>query len=137
MSSALTPLFPAAMRTLNALREAHGRAPVKLDAVAHLLEESIQAYGRCLLASAGTPVLSGDGHIAVNPSDVAVREAENHMMWRQKLRAAVDSVSLGDARLEQAVHNAMREVDHLAYTMDKVFAARNIHCSTVSSGVHA
>jgi hypothetical protein len=139
----LTPQFPAAMRAIDALAPAHIQAPSKVTLVASLLEESMQAYGRCLLASTGVPVstpcMTIDGRtLEASGKDTAVREAENHMMWRARLRSAIDAVAVGgDVRVEQAVATATREVDHLMYTLDKVLAARNVHCTAVASGIHA
>jgi hypothetical protein len=131
MSHAITPLFPAAMRAMDALAPAHARFPAKVAHVASLLEESMQAYGRCLLASAGSPVKHDD-------TGTAVREAEEHMLWRARLRTAVDAVSVGsDAAIEHTVKACEREIDHLMYTLDRVLVSRNVHCSAVSSGIHA
>ena len=137
MNAAITPLFPAAMRAMDALEQAHVRAPSKVSHVASLMEEAMQAYGRCLLASVGSPVIT---HAlgALDEKDAAVREAETHLLWRARLRLAVDAVAVGsDPRIEKAVATASREIDHLMYTLDKVLASRNVHCTAVTSGVHA
>lgn len=141
--SVLTRSFPAAMRAINALEAAHSYAPTKVKKVATLLEDSMQAYGRCILASAGTPITSScttvDGRVVqTSARDMAVYEAENHMMWRSRLRAAIDEVAIGgNAVLDRAVALATREIDHLMYTLDRVLAVRDVHCSVVASGVHS
>lgn len=141
--SVLTRSFPAAMRAINALEPAHRYAPTKVKNVAALLEEAMQAYGRCMLASAGTPVTSScttvDGRVVKTAArDVAVFEAEDHMLWRSRLRNAIDQVAVGgNVVLDRAVSAVTREIDHLMYTLDRVLAVRNIHCSTVASGVHS
>ena len=138
-AAALAPMFPAAMRAMNALETAHSRHPSKVSEVASLLEKSLQAYGRCLLASAGSPVIVDEGEsTSIAHKDIAVREAEAHLLWRARLRSALSSVAVGsDASTERCVEVAIREVDHLMFTLDQVLAARGVHCTSVTSGVHA
>lgn len=146
MSNAfMTPLFPAAVRAVNALEPAHTRFKNKVLHVAELLEEAMQAYGRCLLAKAGAPILQpftcSDGRTigarSDSGSDAAVREAEEHLMWRGRLRDAVSAVAVGgNACIDRAVERATREIDHLMYTLDTVLAASNVHCLSVASGIH-
>ena len=139
----MTPKFPAAMRAINALAPIHARSPNQVAHVARILEEAMQAYGRCLLASAGSPVTAPhtatDGRVVhPQPRETAVREAETHMLWRERLRASVEALRVvQDETGDRALGAACREIDHLAYTIDRVLAARGVHCVAVASGTHS
>ena len=126
--------FPAAIRAIDALAPVHAWAPDKVHNIAVLLEGAIQAYGRCLLATAGE--ITQDA--AQQPKDAAVREAEIHMTWRSRLRQAVEELVLDGTRETECIATkALRDIDHLMYTIDEVLASRNVHCVAVSSGLHA
>lgn len=128
----LTPAFPGAMRALNELEPLHQRLPSKVRHTAMVLEACMQAYGRALLATDRSTPTPGEGRTQ------AVQEAENHMVWRYRLRRCLEAMVVdGDANVEAAVAKCEREIDHLMYTIDLVFAARNVHCTAVASGVHS
>jgi hypothetical protein len=126
--------FPAAIRAIDALAPVHAQEPDKVQNIAALLEGAIQAYGRCLLATAGEWSHDGSQH----PRDMAVREAEVHMAWRSRLRQAVGEIVVdGTQDTERIVADVLHNVDHLMYTIDEVLAKRDVHCVSVASGLQA
>ena len=126
----VTPVFPTAMRAINALAPAHASAPQQVVSVAQLLENSMQSYGRCVLASS-----HGGGSGSPSSRDKAVREAEDHMIWRGRVRAAINALEVDGRAPTEAVVNARRELDRLAYTIDRVLACIGVHCVAVASGL--
>ena len=127
----LTRRFPAAVRAIDCLSAVHNQAPDKVQMVANLLEECMQAYGRCLLST------SDSGERSLTGS-VAVREAESHMEWRSRLRSAMREISTDvDAEGCRALERADREIDRLMYTVDEVLGHRDVHCAPIGSGLHS
>lgn len=121
--------FPSAMRLLAILEPARDHAPSKFALIPQLLEEALQTYSRCLLLADG---------FAPTGSVSAVQEAEWHMMWRSKLREAIDAILVDVGQdVADVVSAAVRELDHLMYTLDRVLGLRNVHCVAVASGIHA
>jgi hypothetical protein len=126
----LSPLFPAALRAVDALAPIHARSPDGVRKVAALVEAMLQAYGRCLLATAGASPSEA------REAGVAMREAEKHAGVRARLRAAVGELSVdADERDDAAIARCSREIDHLAHTVDTVLAALDVHCVQVASGL--
>ena len=123
----LSPMFPAAVRAIDALHPVHTRNPDGVKGAAEDLEACLQAYGRCLLASSRP-----------ENRDESVREAEMHMFLRNRVRASLDELIVNaDPPTEESVRTSQRAVDHLMYTIDQVLAKQNVHCVAVSSGLRA
>lgn len=89
----------------------------------------MQAYGRCVLASQ-------DGGAPASERETAVRQAEDHMLWRGRVRSALAALEIDGRAPISALRSARRELDRLAYTIDRVLARIGVHCVAVASGLH-
>lgn len=124
--------FPSAMRVAASLQELHARRPSQVSTVAEMVEESLQAYGRCLIAV--TQKEGGD--VSRQAANRSATEAGNHMLWRQRAREAIGALHV-DANQddEDALTRAQRALDDLCYTLDCVMTRLGVRCPALVSGV--
>lgn len=124
----LTLSFPPAMRIIESLEPVYDTSPTKVKHVANVVEDVLQAYGRCVLATDESP----DGGNATQAS----RSAESYRSWRTRLSSALDEIQTDlDPVHEDALASASRASRDLVWTLDKVLHALNVRCSIVSSGL--
>lgn len=125
----LSCYFPTALRIVDALQPVYETSPNKVKKVAELVEETLQAYGRCLLAASRH---SGNEHLDATVSSEAYR------IWRSRLMSAFQEIET-DLDPDQcgALANAKQAARDLMWTIDKVLSLKNIRCSVVSSGLQA
>lgn len=120
----LSLYFPAAVKVVEALQPLHASAPSKVKRVAEILEETLQAYGRSLIATE-----KRDEH-------EATRAAESYKIWRTRLATALQEVEVEEGGAhEAAIKRASKAARDLAFTSDKVLNKLNVQCSIVASGV--
>lgn len=126
----LTLFFPPAIRIIDSLEPVFRTSPTKVKHVADVVEDTLQAYGRCILATSSSPQ-RGDAFIAT-------RSAESYRAWRTRLTSALREIETDlDPAQENALTAATRASRDLMFTLDKVLHALDVRCSIVSSGLHA
>jgi hypothetical protein len=93
-----------------------------------MVEDTLQAYGRCLLAVQR----SAKG----GNSQDASRSAESYRAWRTRLHSTLREVEVDvDPSHADAVDLASRAARDLAFTIDRVLNTLGVRCSVVSSGI--
>jgi hypothetical protein len=124
----LSIYFPPALRVVEALQPLYASSPTKVKQVAEMVEDTLQAYGRCLLAIQSS--IQGPN------SPDASRSAESYRSWRTRLQTALHEVEVDtDPAHADAVNSAARAARDLAFTIDKVLNTLGVRCSVVSSGI--
>ena len=124
----LSLYFPPALRVVESLQPLYTSSPTKVKQIADVVEDTLQAYGRCLLA------VQRDTHGANSPN--AARSAESYRSWRTRLQSALQEIEVdADPAHDSAVELAMRASRDLTFTIDKVLNSLGVRCSVVSSGI--